>query len=268
MNIKRHHSNPGRQIAKGDKPTPKPNLEPAGAEPVVDSVQGGRTEKNSRLIGKIGKFIAKLPKAAKHFPGFLKAALVGTLGVGLKIAAGGLGLAGMAGLGLAGGLEIREGIKEKDKLKILGGAGEVVRGGFTGAASLGHIFDLGQHAGTVAKVAGVLGLVQGGIHITSGALKFTEGRSENVRSRKIEGLLEMGMGAASLVMVTGAMTPVAVGAYTALTTARFLLVNKDGIKKGICKAKETTQKFWHDIKSEFKDEDAPENPPPANPPPK
>ncbi len=242
-------------VKLANKPAPKPEEPLLPADQV--NISGGKTEKRSRLLGKIGKFIAKLPKAAKHFPRFIKAVLVGSLGVGLRLAAGSLGLVGMAGLGMAGALEIRDGIRNKDKLQMLGGAGEIVRGGFTGALSLGHIFDLGAHAGTVAKVTGTLGAIQGGIHISSGLMKLAEGRAKDVKRRRIEGMLEVGMGVASLVMVTGVMTPLAVGSYAALTAARFGVVNWEKICENTVKAKDKTKELWQKVKAEFQDEPTP-----------
>lgn len=276
MNIQTNIRKPKDALKPGDKPVP-PLAMPA--DPLLqpgDAVMlGGRTEKNSRLFGKIGKFIAKLPKAARHFPRFIKAALVGGIGVGLRLAAGSLGLVGMAGLGLAGALEVREGIKEKDAIKVIGGTGEIVRGGFTGLLSLGHIIDLGKHAGGVAAATGILGTAQGGLHITSGVLKFTEGRKKDVKRRRIEGMLEIGMGVASLAMVTGAMTPLAVGTYAALTMTRFGVVNWEKICENASKAKAKTKEMWQDFKNEFKDEDEVKPKPPkvdktkpALPPPK
>jgi hypothetical protein len=229
-------------------------------EPVLpkDTVQlaPSSTKKKSRLIGSIGKFIAKVPKFLGHTAKFLGWTLLGGVGAALHVAAGSLGLAGMAGLGLAGGLEIRDGIREKDGIKVVSGTGEVVRGAFTGLLSVGQLMDLGQHTGTVAAATAGLGVLQGGLHLTSGVMKITEGRLKEVPRRRIEGMLEVGMGVASLAMVAGPLTPIAVGAYATLTAARYGVVNWERIQEGASKAKARTREFWNDMKADFRETDA------------
>ena len=88
---------------------------------LIDRVEleAGGVQKGSRWVGRIGKFISKVPKFLGHTARFLGATLVGGLSAAIQLAAGSLGLVGMAGLGLAGALEMRDGYKEKDPLKML-----------------------------------------------------------------------------------------------------------------------------------------------------
>ena len=220
------------------------------------ALTSGRTEKNSRLIGSVGKFIAKVPKFLAHTGRFIGATLFGGLSAAVQVAAGSLGLVGMAGLGLAGGLEIREGIKEKNFIKIMSGTGEVVRGAFTGLLSAEHLMDLGRHAGTIAAATATLGVLQGGVHLTSGVLKLAEGRAKDSRKRRVEGMLEMGMGVASLAMMTGPITPLAIGAYAGLSAARFGITNWDKLKDGAAKLKKLGADYWNTMRREFRGIDA------------
>ena len=219
---------------------------------LIDRVEleAGGVQKGSRWVGRIGKFISKVPKFLGHTARFLGATLVGGLSAAIQLAAGSLGLVGMAGLGLAGALEMRDGYKEKDPLKMLSGSGEIVRGAYTGVLSAGQLLDLGQHAG-MALATSALGALQGGIYLSSGTMKFLKGRSEENRQRRVEGVLEVGMGVASLAMLAAPLTPLALGTYGALSLARFTVVNKDRIKKGFQKAKDVVKDYWHKMSDEF-----------------
>ena len=219
-----------------------------------DSVEisGSKTKKRSRLFGQIGKFVAKVPKFVAHTARFIGATLFGGLQTAIQVAAGSLGLVGMAGLGIAGALEIRDGMREKDAAKVMAGSGEVVRGAHSGLLSAGHLLDMGRHAGTVAAATACLGVLQGGIHLTSGALKIHEGRETDNRRRRIEGYLEMGMGTASLAMLAGPVTPLAIGTYATLAGARFSVVNWERIKTGFSKAKGGIRRYWETMKAEYR----------------
>lgn len=219
---------------------------------IIDRVEleAGGVQKGSRWVGRIGKFISKVPKFLGHTARFLGATLVGGLSAAIQLAAGSLGLVGMAGLGLAGALEMRDGYKEKDPLKMLSGSGEIVRGAYTGVLSAGQLLDLGQHAG-MALATSALGALQGGIYLSSGTMKFLKGRSEQNRQRRLEGALEVGMGVASLAMLAAPLTPLALGTYGALSIARFTVVNKDRIKKGFQKAKDVVKDYWQKMSDEF-----------------
>lgn len=210
----------------------------------------GGVQKGSRWVGRIGKFISKVPKFLGHTARFLGATLVGGLSAAIQLAAGSLGLVGMAGLGLAGALEMRDGYKEKDPLKMLSGSGEIVRGAYTGVLSAGQLLDLGQHAG-MALATSALGALQGGIYLSSGTMKFLKGRAEENRQRRVEGALEVGMGVASLAMLAAPITPLALGTYGALSLARFTVVNKDRIKTGFQKAKDVVKDYWKKMSDEF-----------------
>ena len=218
----------------------------------VDRVEigSGGVKKGSRWVGRIGKFISKVPKFLGHTAKFIGATLLGGLSAAIQLAAGSLGLVGMAGLGLAGALEIREGYKEKDALKMLSGSGEIVRGAYTGVLSAGQLLDLGQHAG-MAVATSALGALQGGIYLTSGTMKFVKGRAEGNKQRRLEGALEVGMGVASLAMLAAPITPLALGTYGALSLARFTVVNKDRIKTGFQKAKGVVKDYWQKMSDEF-----------------
>lgn len=194
--------------------------------------------------------MSKVPKFVGHTVRFLGATLVGGVSAAIQLSAGMLGVVGMAGLGLAGALEMRDGFKEKDPLKMLSGSGEIVRGAYTGVLSVGQLLDVAQHSG-VAMAASALGALQGGIYLTSGTMKVLQGRSEDTKQRRIEGALEIGMGVAGVAMLAGPLTPLAVGAYGALSLARFSVVNKDKIKDGFQKAKGVVKDYWQKMSDEF-----------------
>lgn len=215
-------------------------------------IGSGRMQKRSRWVGEVGKFVSKVPKFLAHTAKFIGTTLLGGLSAALQLAAGSVGLVGMAGLGLAGALEVRDGIKEKDPLKMLSGSGEIARGAYTGVLSASQLLNLGQHAG-VAAATTILGGVQGAIHLTSGSMKFIKGRAEGNKQRRIEGALEVAMGVASLGMLAGPLTPLAVGTYATLSTARFVVVNKDRIKEGFGKAKQVLKDYWQSMVDTFRD---------------
>jgi hypothetical protein len=214
------------------------------------SLDGGTVKKGSRWVGQVGKYISKAPKFLAHTAKFIGTTLLGGLSAALQLAAGSIGLVGMAGLGLAGALEVRDGVKEKDPLKMLSGSGEIVRGAYTGVLSVGQILKLGHNTGMAVATVG-LGALQGGIHLTSGSMKFLKGRAEDDSKRRLEGALEMGMGVASLVMLAGPLTPLGIGTYAALSTARFAVVNKERIKKGVKNAKQVVREYWQKMSDEF-----------------
>lgn len=222
------------------------------SERVVDRVElrAGGVQKGSRWVGRVGKFISKVPKFLAHTAKFIGVTLLGGLTAAVQLAAGSIGLVGMAGLGLAGALEVRDGIKEKDPLKMLSGTGEIVRGAYTGALSTGYLLDLGQHAG-MAVATSALGALQGSIYLTSGAMKFVKGRAEGDNQHRTEGALEVGMGVASLGMLAAPLTPVALGVFGALCAARFVVVNKDRIKDGVQNARQVLNEYRRKMADEL-----------------
>jgi hypothetical protein len=234
------------------RPEARPNRAERRGLAVQDRVNldGGTVKKGSRWVGQVGKFIAKVPKFLAHTAKFIGTTLLGGLSAALQLAAGSIGLVGMAGLGLAGAMEVRDGVKEKDPLKMLSGSGEIVRGINTGVLSAAQLLNIGQHTGMAIATVG-LGALQGGIHLTSGSMKFLQGRSEGNGQRRLEGALEVGMGVASMAMLAGPLTPLAIGTYATLSTVRFGVVNKDRIKKGIKSAKQVVKDYWQKMSDEF-----------------
>ena len=229
---------------------PSKQAKPELATQDLVTLSRGTVKKGSRWIGRIGKFISKVPKFLGHTAKFIGTTLLGGLSAAVQLAAGSIGLVGMAGLGLAGALEVRDGVREKDPLKMLSGSGEIVRGAYTGVLSAGQLLDLGQHTGMAMATVG-LGALQGGIHLSSGSMKFLKGRREGDSQRRLEGALAIGMGVASLAMLAGPLTPLAIGGYAALSSARFVVVNKDRIREGAKKAKKVVTDYWQNMSDEF-----------------
>lgn len=222
----------------------------------VDAVNldASRTHTASKVLGEVGKFVVKIPKILGHIARFVGIGLLGGLQAAVQVAAGSVGLVGMAGLGLAGALEIREGLKKHDGVKVLSGSGEIVRGAYTGLLSAGHLLDLGRYAGTVGALTAGFGVLQGGIHFSSGTMKLVEGQRTHNGRRRVEGMLEIAMGTASVAMLAAPITPLAVGTYAGLATARYGVVNWERIKAGARKAKSGLKNFWNTLKAEFRDE--------------
>ena len=222
--------------------------DPVPSEPQdrVDLSTPGK--KSASIIGEIGGFFAKLPKYANHVSRFIGATVIGGFSAAINLAGGALGLAGFAGLGLAGAMEVREGIREKDRIKILSGSGDVARGAFTGLLSANTLLDLGKYSAMVGTAAVGLGALQGGIHLSTGLMKFRQGTEAENGRRRLEGLLEMGMGAATLAMIAGPLTVPGVAAYGALSTVRFAVVNKEKIVNGFKAAKQRTVNLWKRIR--------------------
>lgn len=239
QNIGRTRTSPLPAPAKKQAETEPLRLEP---EDRVEISTPGK--KSASIIGEIGGFFAKLPKYANHVSRFIGATVIGGFSAAINLAGGALGLAGFAGLGLAGAMEVREGIRENDKIKILSGSGDVARGAFTGLLSANTLLDLGKYSAMVGTAAVGLGALQGGIHLSTGLMKYRQGsKAENGR-RRLEGLLEMGMGAATLAMISGPLTVAGVAAYGALSTVRFAVVNKEKIVNGYKAAKKRTINLW------------------------
>lgn len=261
--INRQPRTTGISSALKTEKNPAPSL---SADPEDRIVLSSPAKKGASIVGNVGRSLSKIPKYLAHVSKFVGATLFSSLGTAINLAAGGLGILGFAGLGISGAMEIHEGAKEGDKIKILSGVGEVTRGAFTGLLSANTLLDLGKYAGMAASAATILGGAQAGINLTSGMMKYSQGVSKKDRTRRIEGMLEMGMGGAAIAMISGPLTVPGVVAYTALSTARFCVVNKDKLVRGFKAVKNRTKKLWKWFRGS--DEEPKQTSTPSNPAPK
>ena len=162
-----------------------------------------------------------------HFGG--KIAMVSTLGSGL----------GAVGLGTIGFMEMKEGIKEKDSLKIIGGGSAILAGASSGADFiLGGIEAHGLFGTTGIAMAGSLetagkicGITHGTIDVATGGREIIKGIKNKNKEEIIDGSLEIGIGSTMIMSalgVGGTAAPIALGA---IFTAKLAYDHRESIAK-------------------------------------
>ncbi len=214
---------------------------PGGETPCAqDCVEGPTDEKKegrgcdlwgevSRTGGYFFHGLSKLPTAYRYVPNLLQFAFVEGLITTVQVTAGLTGLAGMAGLSVAGLRDIYTGAQDRDLSRVLSGSGEVSRGLFIGGLAMAS-WDLGSLAGPVAYGAHSLGYGHGILSCASGILKLKRGIEQNNRVDRIVGLLECGMGAASFAIMAGVGTVPFLAIQGSLAAAKFTYTNWDTLK--------------------------------------
>lgn len=126
-------------------------------------------------------------------------------------ASGGLACIGAVALTAMGTKEIKEGLKEKDKIKVLGGTSAILAGASSGADVLSSAvkgFELfGQSGKAIAagsEMTGkVLAVAFGGIDMFLGTRELIHGIKEKNKEKIIDGSLEAGIGGAMIVTAAG-----------------------------------------------------------------
>lgn len=237
-------------LAAPPRVPPAPPRPPAPPAPPEE-----RTKKWSKGAARVLKALRKVPKFYQYVPGLLKFAVVEGLVTALQLTAGLTGFAGMFGMGLAGAIEIHQGVKEKDSVKVLSGAGEVTRGFTLGAVTAAEFASLGPHQATAAATARGLTALHGALTLTSAVLKIRRGMTGGDPRLKVEGGLEIGvaaaMGAAAAGLAPGPMLGVAV----ALNGARFVYVHQDGLKEKAHAVGRRVDQLWDRFVDVFRDAD-------------
>jgi len=158
-----------------------------------------------------------------------KIAMASTIGSGL----------GAIGLGILGTMELKEGIKEKDTLKAIGGGSALLAGAASGtdfliAAAESHGYLSGAGAGFVhiaEPAAQVFAVTHGAINIAMGGRELIHGIKEKKTEAIIDGSLEIGIGSTMIMTALGyggIYAPIALGT---LFTAKLAYDHREGIAK-------------------------------------
>ena len=239
---------PPRPLSAAAAPPPAPEQDkPAEPKEEKDSFQ--LSETLSRIGGNVLHGLAKIPTAYRYVPGLLRFAVVDGLVTTLQVTAGLTGLAGMAGLSVAGFVDVYNGVKKK----VLGGAGEIARGLFVGGLAASKAFELGGHAAAVGTAAHAFGWASGVLNLGSGLCKLHRGLKNGDRKDKVVGMLECGMAAASFCLLGGmAFTPVLV-AQGAMAAAKTIYTNWDKIVAAGGAVKRRAGQLWNKFTDIFRE---------------
>lgn len=230
---------------------------PAQQPPEEQGEEGSKVATVSRVSASILSGLRKVPTAYRYVPGLLRFALVDGLITAVQVSTGALGIFGMVGMGLAGALEIRDGVRQNDPVKMLAGSGEIARGAFVGSLSAEHFFKLGPYEGVARGLGVAAGLVHGGLNLSSGLMKYRRGAVEGNRIERLEGLLETGMAACTLVAVTtpSPVSMTALGAHVALSTGRYVLTHQEQLKRIGGAIRHRSAELWNNFKDIFREQE-------------
>ncbi|MEW6281345.1 MAG: hypothetical protein AB1758_22240 [Candidatus Eremiobacterota bacterium] len=236
--------------------SPPPPLERAPQEEPPKSGEGDddASERWSRRIGAVGDALLKAPRALLTIPSFLKFAIFDALLplVGFTAVVG--GVTGTVAIGVAGALEVADGIKHRDPVVILGGGGEMARGAYVGSLT----WDLFQGARATDLVPGpvglVAGLVHGGLSLSAGAMRIRRGHRDHSREDKVVGWLEMGMGACALasLALSGPWKLPAVALNGGFAGARSIYLNREKLDLYRRKVGSKAHEMWDKFKALFR----------------
>lgn len=203
------------------------------------------TERISRRTGTVSNVLRKIPRAYKFVPRLLQFAVVEGLVTALQVTAGVTGVVGMFGMGIAGAMEIAEGVKKRDGAKVVAGAGEMSRGFTVGALTASEFLSLGPHQATARGVADGLAAVHGALTLAGGVMKIRQGH-------KVEGYLEIGVAGATLAAAGGLAPGPMLGLAVAMNTAGFAYRNQEKIKKAGQAVAHRTSDLWRKFKDVFR----------------
>jgi hypothetical protein len=242
-------------------PAPAPEAPPSPADPEEqeDRKDDDFWENLSRLAGKLAHGVTHIPQALAFVPEFVKFALFDGVLPLLGLAAQIGGVVGTVGVGIAGGLELTDGIRRHDPAKILAGGGEISRGLFLGslaAGSWGHP--------ELAQSGRAFGYLHGGLNLASGALKMRQGARLQRTDKKIVGMLEIGMGACTVAAMQASPYKVPLLVLQGgLAAGKFAVTHRSQLKEWAHKVGERAHETWDNFKAIFRDD---ETPPPEDPP--
>lgn len=231
----------------------EPPRDPLGPPVVRDAPE--KTRKVSKGASRVLQALTKIPRAYRYVPQLLRFAVVEGLMTTLQLTAGVTGVAGMFGMGLAGGLEIGAGVRERDPVKIVGGAGEMSRGLTLGAVTASEFMDLGPHQPAAATAARGLAGVHAALTGTSGILKIRRGALDGNPRLRVEGVLELGVAGATLAAAGGLAPGPMLGLAVALNGARYVYTHQDGIRAAGRAVADRTHQLWHRFQEIFRDDD-------------
>jgi hypothetical protein len=237
---------------------------PAPAPPPKDEEAGDDDfwENLSRKVGHVAHALTKVPEALLFIPEFLKFALFDAVLPLVGLAAQLGGVVGMVGVGVAGGMELADGVRRHDGAKVLAGGGEVARGLF-----LGSLAARSFGAEGLAQAGTPFAYLHGGLNLASGVMKMRQGEQMNRNDKKIVGMLEIGMGACTLAALhsTPARVP-ALALQGVLAAGKFGVTRQHQLKEWGHKVCERARETWEAFLGIFRDEEKPPPPEPPAPP--
>jgi len=135
---------------------------------------------------------------------------------------------GAIGLGILGGMEIKEGLEKNDKLKVVGGTSAVLAGIASGADFVlnsvegHHLFgNSGRNIAGIAETATkVFGIAHGTIDIGLGARQIYKGIKNKEREEVVEGGFNIAIGSTMIMGTLGIGGPISAVALGGLFLAK------------------------------------------------
>lgn len=220
--------------------------------------KGDFYQRVSRVVSGIGNGIAKVPKALRFVPEFLRFAVFDALVPMVQLTAGIGGIAAFIGAGVSGVLEIVDGVKDGDPVKVLSGAGETSRGLFLGTVTGALLIDKPLYRSTLGTAGHIFSYGTGAFALAAGVMKYRHGVKTGDKTERTAGLLEMGIGACSIAATQGTLLYPAIALQSALVIGRTWVVNHDKIIATGKKVGKRLHTSWDHFKDLFrKHDDAP-----------
>ncbi len=249
----RFASEPSASVPKEPPAAPPPA--DSAAPPAQKEDDDSLLEKVSRQVGHVGQAASKVPRVVAFIPNFLRFAVLDAFVPLVGFAAVTGGVCAFVGVGAAGIIEMVEGVRKKDAVLVLSGAGETSRGLFLGTVAANAIWGPGAYAGLGVGCM----YLSGALGIACGAMKIRRGRARGDKKQSVDGALEAGMGVCSLVATSGALLYPAIAVQGALGAARFAYANQDRLRTWSTRVGDRLHTTWENFKDLFrarKDADA------------
>lgn len=178
-------------------------------------------EKIFRYIGRGSKMVSMVPKALESQPWLKPLLHIEDADAKIKAAAGLAGTVGMISLGVAGGMEMADGVRHKNKAELLAGASEVARGVYVGSWTAQRVLGEGHLAPT-------MGIVSGALQTAAGLCRLTHKKNPNSKvNPKIVGLLEAGQGLTWIGSIAGFHTTICLASRMVMVSAKWAYTNQD-----------------------------------------
>lgn len=240
---------PRSLVAFADAPTPTDSPKKPDDEP---EDKGDFYQRVSRVVAGVGNGIAKVPKALRFIPEFLRFAVVDALVPIVQLTAGIGGIAAFIGAGVSGVLEIIDGVHDRDPVKILSGAGETSRGLFLGTVTGALLIDKPLYRSTLGTAGHVFSYATGAFALAAGAMKYRHGVHTDDKTERVAGLLEMGIGTCSIAATQGALLYPAIALQSALVISKVVVVNHEKIRTIGTKVGKRLHTSWDHFKDLFR----------------
>jgi hypothetical protein len=199
--------------------------------------------------------LSKVPQSYRYVPKLLRFAVVETAVTALQLTAGVTGVAAVFGMGLAGGLELKDGLRDRDAVKVIDGAAEMTKGLALGAVTATEYLDIGPHQGNLQTAAKGLAVVHGALSLASGAIKLQRGHKFHKPQLYVEGILEMAAAGATVAAAGGIAPGPMLGLAVALNLADAVYSNQDKIRSAAKAVSGRARQIWNNFKDVFRDDE-------------